>query len=71
MVWQVLDVAHRRQVAQEGLAEPIFGGSAVERTWSFATEGTHHSEFAPVPEEISELEEIEALDLSGSNDAAV
>lgn len=59
----MLDIAHRRQVAQEGLSESAAGSGAVERTWSFATEGTH-SEFATVPEEVAEAEEVEMADLT-------
>ena len=42
---QVLDVTHRRQMAQEGLSQ-------VERTWSFAPDSQQGTEIATVPEEI-------------------
>ena len=58
---QVLDTAHRRQVAQQGLAEAGFGGGPAERTWSFATEGTRQSEIATVPEEAYDPEEVELV----------
>jgi len=59
-VLQVLDVAHRRQVAQEGLM------AEGQRTWSFATESQQGSEFATVPEE-----EIELSSFAANNDQNV
>lgn len=56
-VWlQVLDVAHRRQVAQEGLAEAGLHVGTPPRTWSFAGESSAGQEFATVPEEATEQE---------------
>jgi hypothetical protein len=57
---QVLDVAHRRQVAQEGLM------GECQRTWSFATDSKQGSEIATVPEE-----EIELSPFAASNDQNV
>ena len=49
---QVLDVAHRRQVAQESLGLP-----ESQRTWSFVADSKQGAEIATVPEEEIELQE--------------
>jgi len=57
----VLDVTHRRQVAQEGLLPDV------QRNWSFATESRQSSEIATVPEEI----ELQESPFAATNDQNV
>lgn len=45
LILQVLDVTHRRQVAQEGLSD-------TGRSWSFAPDSQQGAEIATVPEEL-------------------